>query len=60
MAAYSTDQDSNAPDQSATQPEVTEKIGGAEGIRTLNLLDAIGADDDDSEWQKVPQVPSLV
>ena len=35
--------DTNASPESAEEPQLTEKIGGADGIRTHDLLDAIEA-----------------
>jgi len=40
---YGTKRDTNSPVQSAAQPQVIEKNGGADGIRTHDLLDAIEA-----------------
>ena len=40
---YGTNRDTNSPAQSPEQPQVVEKIGGADGIRTHDLLDAIEA-----------------
>ena len=41
--SYGTKGDTNSPAQSAREPQVIEKIGGADGIRTHDLLDAIEA-----------------
>ena len=40
---YDTNNDTNASPRLTEKPQLTEKIGGAEGIRTLDLLDAIEA-----------------
>jgi integrase len=40
---YGTNNDTKSLAQPTTQPEVIEKIGGADGIRTHDLLDAIEA-----------------
>jgi hypothetical protein len=41
--SYGTNNDTNSLGQSTAQPQVIEKIGGADGIRTHDLLDAIEA-----------------
>jgi integrase len=40
---YGTNHDTNSAEQPASRPQVTEKNGGADGIRTHDLLDAIEA-----------------
>jgi integrase len=40
---YGTNKDTNASHGSTEEPQLTEKIGGADGIRTHDLLDAIEA-----------------
>jgi hypothetical protein len=40
---YGTNNDTNSPAQPKGQSKVIEKIGGADGVRTRDLLDAIEA-----------------
>jgi hypothetical protein len=40
---YGTNNDTNSPAQPKGQPQVIEKTGGADGVRTRDLLDAIEA-----------------
>ena len=39
--SYGTNNDTNPVEQSTARPQVIVKIGGADGIRTHDLLDAI-------------------
>ena len=47
--SYGTKYDTNSVSQRTRQPQVIEKNGGADGIRTHDLLDAIESSEDDSK-----------